>query len=43
MFQVNNKNTRTTSSRPRYSDVFIVSFEQISNIFLVFLLFTLNK
>ena len=36
----NNKNTRTTSRR---SVVFIVNFEHISHLFLVFLLLTLHK
>ena len=36
MFKVNNKDTRTTS-------VFIVNFEYISHLVLVFLLLTLNK
>ena len=38
MFKVNNKDTRTTPGR--HSGVFIVNFEHISYIFLVFL--TLN-
>ena len=40
MFKVNNKNTRTTSRRR--SGVFIVNFEHISHLFLVFLLLTVN-
>ena len=40
MFKANNKNTRTTSCR---SGVFIVTFEHISHLFLVFLFLTLNK
>ena len=39
MSKVNIKNTRTTS----ISGVFIVNFEQISQLFLVFLLWTLSK
>ena len=39
MFKVNNKDTRTT---PR-SGVFIVNFEHISQLFLVFLLLTLSR
>ena len=38
LFKVNNKDTRTTSS-----GVFIVNFEMISHIALVFLLLILNK
>ena len=38
MFKVNNKNTRR-----RRSGVFIVNFEQMSHLFLVFLLLTMNK
>ena len=37
MFKVNNKATRTTSG------VFIVNFDHISHLFLVFLWLTLNK
>ena len=37
MFKVNNKDTKTTSG------VFIVNFEHISQLFLAFLLFTLNN
>ena len=40
MFKVNNKETRTTHWH--HSGVFIVNFEHISNLFLVFLLLTLN-
>ena len=39
MSRVNNKNTRTTLR----SDIFIVNSEQISHLFLVFLLLTLSK
>ena len=38
MFKVNNKDTR----RKRRSGVFIVNFEHISHLVLVFLLLTLN-
>ena len=38
MFKVNNKNNRW-----RRSGVFIVNFEHISHLFLVFILLTLNK
>ena len=41
MFKVNNKDTSTTSWRR--SGVFILNFEHISHLFLVFLLLTLNK
>ena len=41
MFKVYNKNTGTTSIRR--SGVFIVNFEHISHLFLVFLLLILNK
>ena len=37
MFKVNNKDTTTTSG------AFIVNFEQISHLALVFLLLTLNR
>ena len=37
MLKVNNKNTGTTSG------VFIGNFKHISNLFLVFILLTLNK
>ena len=40
LFKVNNKDTRT---KWRYSSVFIVNIEQISQIVLVFALLTLNK
>ena len=40
MLKVNNKDTRKTPSRR--SDVFIVNFEHISHIVLVFLLLTLD-
>ena len=40
MFKVNNRNTRTTSCR---SGVFVVNFEHISHIFLVFLLLPWNR
>ena len=55
LFKVNNGNTRkscgifsklttkTTERRRRRSGVFIVNFENISHLFLVFLLLTLNK
>ena len=39
MFNVNNKDTRMTLRR---SGVFIVNFEQIPHLVLVFLLLTLN-
>ena len=39
MFKVNDKDTKTTL---RCSGVFIVNFELISHLFLVFLLLTLN-
>ena len=39
MFKVNNKDTRMT---PRRSGIFIVNFEHISHLVLVFLLLTLN-
>ena len=50
MFKVNNKNTRTkceicsklTIDTSRRSGVFIVNFEHVSHLFLVFLLLTLN-
>ena len=41
-FKVNNRNTRKMC-KIRRSDVFIVHFEHISHLFLVFLLLTLNK
>ena len=41
MFKVNNKNIRTTSMRR--SAVFVINFEHISFLFLVFLLLTLNN
>ena len=41
MFKVNNKNTRTTSMTSFWC--FIVDFEHISQLSLVFLLLTLNK
>ena len=37
MFKIDNKNTRATS------DIFIVNFERISQLFLVFLLLTFNE
>ena len=43
LFKANNSNTGKTWSHWRRSSVFIVNFEYISNIFLVFLLLTLNK
>ena len=49
MFKVNHKNTRTTTikapeqRRRRRSGVFIVNFEHISHLFLVYLLLTLKK
>ena len=53
LFKVNNRNTRkkceiylkltTKAPERRKSDVFIVNFEHISHLFLVFLLLTLNK
>ena len=39
--KVNNKNTRTVSLSS--SDIFIVNFEHISHLFLLFLLSTFNK
>ena len=39
MFKVNNRNTRTR----RRSSVFIVNFEHISHLVLVFLLLTLSR
>ena len=44
MLKVNNKDTRTTPERRqlRRSGVFIVNFERILNLVLVFLLLTLN-
>ena len=42
MFKVNNKDTGTTSMQWCRSGVFIVNFEQISHLVLVFLLLTLN-
>ena len=41
MLKVNNKHNRA-NSMTRF-DVFIVNFEYISHLFLVFLLLTLNK
>ena len=38
MFKVNNKDTRTTVS----SGIFVVNFEHISHVVLLFLLLTLN-
>ena len=43
LFKVNNKNTRKMCEIYRRSDVFIVNFGHISQLFLVFLLLTLNK
>ena len=51
MFKVNNGNTRTmceicsklTIKTPERSDVFIVNFEQILHIVIMFPLLTLNK
>ena len=40
MFKINNKDIRKTSRR---SGVFIVNLEHISNLFLVFLLFNLDR
>ena len=40
MYKINNKNTRTT---PRRSCVFIVNFEQISHIILLFPLLIFNN
>ena len=40
MFKVNNKDTRTTGRR---SGVYIVNFEHISYLVLVFLLLTLSR
>ena len=41
MFKVNNKDTRTTPWRR--SGIFIVNFEHISHLVLVFLLLTLSR
>ena len=41
MFKINNKNTRTTFIT--FSGAFIVKFERISHVFLVFLLLTSSK
>ena len=41
MFRVNNKDTRTTLMRR--SGVFIVNFEHVSHLVLMFILFTLSK
>ena len=43
LLKANNSNTRKTWRHWRRSSVFIVNFEYISHIFLVFLLLTLNK
>ena len=55
MFKVNNRNVRTryklfskltikvSKQRRRRSDVFVVNFEHISHLFLVFLLLTLRS
>ena len=43
MFKVGNKDKRTTLVTERRSGIFIVNFEHISHIFLVFLLLTLSK
>ena len=40
MLKVNNKNTETTSHR---SSAFIVKFEHITQLFIVFLLLSLSK
>ena len=42
MFKVNNKDTKTTCYWRR-SNVFIVNFEHISHLALVFLLLTLSR
>ena len=42
MFNVNNKDTRTTLIT-RHSGVFIINFEHISHLVLVFLLLTLSR
>ena len=42
-FKINNENTRTMCEIWRQSGVFIVNFEQISQIVLVFPSLTLNK
>ena len=42
MFKSHNKDTRTTPDARRRSGVFIVNFEHISHLVLVFLLLTLN-
>ena len=42
LFKVNNKNTRNEIWR-RHSGVFIVNFEYISHIFVVFLSLILNR
>ena len=41
MFKINNKDTRAMSMM--FSDVFIINFEQVSHIVLVFPLMILNK
>ena len=41
MFKVNDKNTKTTSTKSSWC--FFVNFEHISYLFLVFLFLTLNK
>ena len=42
MFKGNNKDTRTTPERWRRSGVFIVNYEHIFYLLLLFLLLTLN-
>ena len=42
MFKVNNKDNSTTQLTSRRSGVFLVNFEDISHLVLVFLLLTLN-
>ena len=43
MFKVNNKDTRTTPVAWRRSGVFIVHFEDIPRLVVVFLLLNLNR
>ena len=43
MFKVNNKDTRMMSNVDWMMSASIVDFEQISHLFLMFLLLTLNK
>ena len=43
MFKVNNKDTRTEQHHQRCSGVFIVNFEHISHLVLVFLWLALSR